>query len=276
MNWYENSKLAGTPLRKRLRDYGMGAGLGAGIGLSLSPAPYPARAQQIPVQQTIPTVNVQPYSGQADLAPAFSPSTQPSEALQQLQEREHVEPFPRQQEVTQPPASSLEETPEAIDLSSESLNLIKNHEGLELTAYEDSEGVPTIGYGFNLERKDAKSLLSNFGLDLDKVIAGEQSINQSQAEELLSITAEEAEQTARRLFPKINEHPKPIQIALTDMAFNLGPTRLNNFDKMQEALLDKDYNRVADEMVDSKWYGQTKRRAVRLVQMVRDAAKQTE
>lgn len=59
------------------------------------------------------------------------------------------------------------------------------------------------------------------------------------------------------------------QVVLTDMCFNLGETKFRAFRKMLAALKLGDYERAADEMVDSRWYKQTKTRAKRLVKMMR-------
>lgn len=57
------------------------------------------------------------------------------------------------------------------------------------------------------------------------------------------------------------------------MAFNLGLTKLNKFVEMRKALLKGDYNKAADEMIDSKWYNQVGNRSKRLVDMMRSAAR---
>ena len=42
---------------------------------------------------------------------------------------------------------------------------------------------------------------------------------------------------------------------------------------MREALLEGDYNKAADEMIDSKWYNQVGNRSKTLVKMMRSAAR---
>ena len=41
---------------------------------------------------------------------------------------------------------------------------------------------------------------------------------------------------------------------------------------MKKALLARDYKKAANEMIDSKWYGQVGDRSKRLVKMMRSAA----
>ena len=62
-------------------------------------------------------------------------------------------------------------------------------------------------------------------------------------------------------------------MALVDMAFNLGLTKLNKFEKMKEGLMNNDYQTAADEMVDSLWYNQVQSRGPRMVDVMRSAAR---
>ena len=57
------------------------------------------------------------------------------------------------------------------------------------------------------------------------------------------------------------------------MAFNLGLTKLNKFKEMRKALMQNDYNKAADEMIDSNWYKQVKTRGPRTVSLMRSAAR---
>jgi lysozyme len=59
------------------------------------------------------------------------------------------------------------------------------------------------------------------------------------------------------------------QRALLDMCFNLGISRLLLFKKAIAAMQVGDYNRAADEMLDSTWAKQVGRRAVNLSSMMR-------
>lgn len=56
---------------------------------------------------------------------------------------------------------------------------------------------------------------------------------------------------------------------LTNMAFNLGETRLKKFRKMLKALANNDYQEAAKEMEDSDWYNQVGHRAKRLVKRMK-------
>ena len=59
------------------------------------------------------------------------------------------------------------------------------------------------------------------------------------------------------------------QRVLVDMMFNLGKPRLEKFKKMIANVNKGDFAKAADEMKDSKWYTQVKKRGRVLEQMMR-------
>jgi lysozyme len=59
------------------------------------------------------------------------------------------------------------------------------------------------------------------------------------------------------------------QLVVADMVFNLGLTRFLKFTNLGVALLLGDFSKAGEEMIDSRWYVQVGRRAVRLVKAMR-------
>jgi lysozyme len=55
--------------------------------------------------------------------------------------------------------------------------------------------------------------------------------------------------------------PDEMRLILVDMAFQLGETGLSRFVKFRAAVESKDWQRAADELVNSKWYLQSGRRS---------------
>ena len=109
--------------------------------------------------------------------------------------------------------------------------------------YEDSVGKLSIGVGRNLDDKG----LRNDEIDL--------MLNNDIAEAI-----KECEKLA--YFDGLD----PVrQLVVADMVFNMGLPRFTGFVRTNKALLAKNYVKAAAEMVDSKWYRQTGRRAHRLV-----------
>jgi len=120
-------------------------------------------------------------------------------------------------------------------------------EGVKNFPYEDTEGNLTIGVGRNLD--------SN-GLTDDEV------------EFLLQTDANNAIKDAKSL-PYWDSLNSARQLVVCDLCFNLGLTRFLRFTKTNAALSAGEYDKAADEMVDSRWYKQTGRRAERLVDAMR-------
>ncbi len=66
-----------------------------------------------------------------------------------------------------------------------------------------------------------------------------------------------------------NSMDEPRRIVLANMCFNMGISRLLQFHNMLTALQSGDYQKAADEMVDSAWYKQVGVRALELVNQMR-------
>jgi GH24 family phage-related lysozyme (muramidase) len=156
----------------------------------------------------------------------------------------------------------------ATPVSNELTKMIARHEGNEPTVYPDSEGIPTIGIGFNLQREDAAEKLSNLGLDITNVLNG-QELTDEQIKSLFQDDVRTATADAKSFLPNFDQQPEVVKNILVDMSFNLGATRLGGFDNFREALLRGDYQAAAREMVDSKWYGQVGDRSKELVSMMK-------
>ena len=63
--------------------------------------------------------------------------------------------------------------------------------------------------------------------------------------------------------------PEEVQHIVANMMFNMGRPRLSAFKGMKKGVDSKDWNKAADEMVDSRWYKQVTNRANRLVERMR-------
>jgi GH24 family phage-related lysozyme (muramidase) len=148
---------------------------------------------------------------------------------------------------------------------------IAHHEGVREQVYLDSADSPnpTIGIGFNLNREDAPDLIQNLGLDYDKVVSGEQQLNQDQINYIFQHDLDVAINDARNTFSNFDELPEDKQLVLVDMSFNLGQSRLSGFENMIDAVEREDWQKAADEMVDSKWYEDVQDRGVHNVDVMR-------
>ena len=126
---------------------------------------------------------------------------------------------------------------------------LKADEGFRVKAYQDSVGVWTIGYGTNLQ---------------------ELIVPASVALQWMLDTLAARESDCLRVFPWFATLSGARQAVLLNMAYNLGMPRLQGFTKMLAACAVGDYQRAADEMIDSKWATQVGARAQRLAQAMRN------
>ncbi len=126
--------------------------------------------------------------------------------------------------------------------------LIKAHEGLRLKPYSDSLGILTIGYGRNLEK----------------------GISQLEADNLFENDLIDAEAAVLDVFGReiFSIEEKRLAVLL-DLAFNLGASRLKKFVKFIEAVKANDWQKAADELVDSLWFKQVGTRGPGNVNLLR-------
>ncbi|GBL02944.1 glycoside hydrolase family protein [Glaciecola sp. KUL10] len=124
---------------------------------------------------------------------------------------------------------------------------VKLHEGLRLKPYKCTANRLTIGYGRNLDDKG---------------------ISVQEAEEMLLADLAEVEQSLikHNFFNRLDEVR---QAVLINMAFNLGVIGLLRFKNMITALITRDYETAANEMLDSKWAKQVNMRAIMLAEQMR-------
>ena len=151
-------------------------------------------------------------------------------------------------------------------------NMFKLNEGNKPKVYEDSKGNRTIGVGFNLEDEGNRKFLKQEGIDIDELFQGRK-LSDKETRILYNHSLRQAFADAQKFDPDLAKRPEAARMAIVDMAFNLGLTRLNKFKKMKAGLMNNDYQTAADEMVDSNWYKQVKSRGPRMVNVMRSASK---
>ena len=116
---------------------------------------------------------------------------------------------------------------------------IRRYEGFSKLPYKCPTGHLTIGYGHNLENGiSAKVALFILQEDLTR-----------------------AEQAVKNAFPWWWKLDDARQFVLVDMAFNMGLAGLKGFKKMLAAIESGDFDKAAEEMLDSKYGRQVVHRA---------------
>lgn len=138
---------------------------------------------------------------------------------------------------------------------------LEYHEGRVPHVYLDHLGYKTLGIGHLIRQSEPEYLLK---------------VNDPVSDEAIDKYFESdlriAVSDAIRIFGPLEEHPEQVIRVLVNMSFNLGYPKLNRFVKMKEAVANKDYQKAADEMSDSRWYTQVGRRGAELVRWMTEAS----
>ena len=151
-------------------------------------------------------------------------------------------------------------------------NQLVLHEGKKPSVYTDTKGKRTIGIGFNLDEPSNRKKAESLGLNVQDMLSGKKTLSDKEIKLLYNESIKQAANDANSYLPQAGKQPPVVQKILIDMAFNLGLTKLNKFENLKEALLEGDYNKAANEMIDSEWYHQVGNRSKRLVEMMRSVA----
>jgi lysozyme len=142
---------------------------------------------------------------------------------------------------------------------------IKRHEGEVLEIYEDSLGFKTLGIGHLCKPEDPEYKWE-VGTKVSQDVVDmyyEDDFNKHLAEAVHIFGTEEA----------FYNLPENIQHVLVNMCFNLGGTRLSKFKNMLGACRAHDWDKMAAEMENSRWYKQVGRRSVELQKSVLNTGK---
>jgi len=131
---------------------------------------------------------------------------------------------------------------------------LKLDEGFRAEPYQDIFGYWTIGYG-------SRYILGK------PVDSHAESLTEAGATDLLRAHIYLSLIECQKLFTNFNDLPDRIQEVLVNMSYNLGG-KLYMFQKMREAVGQRNWPWMAAEMKNSNWYLQVGTRAQRLVAMV--------
>jgi len=137
---------------------------------------------------------------------------------------------------------------------------IKRHEGEVLAIYEDSLGFKTLGVGHLCKAGEPESTWE-IGTPVSQEVVDmyfEEDFDKHYMEAIHVIGGDHVFQNL----------PEIIQRVVVNMCFNLGGTRLSKFRNMIAACQNHDWEEMARQMQDSKWYYQVGRRSRELQQAV--------
>lgn len=158
------------------------------------------------------------------------------------------------------PMTSREYDEEFSEYIPKSYDEIKADEGFNTKVYPDTLGNLTVGRGHKLTPEELEKYKEGDEFDKDVL------------EDMFEQDFEVARSDAEKFAPE--GLPEEAMDIVTNMSFQLGLPRLSTFKKFKAALKEKDYNKAADEMLDSLWASeeQTPERANRLANRMRALA----
>lgn len=159
--------------------------------------------------------------------------------------------------------TGLSSTAEASTIPNDPEEMTKEFEGFKSKKYNDTKGVPTIGYGFNLKEKSVQRLLRNNGWT-----GGE--LKKETADKVFKVLHRRAKNDAKSWLgvSTYNKLTPEAQGIVTDMSYNLGG-RLKGFTDFKKALESGDYKKASNEMINSNWYKQVGRRSKYLTEQMK-------
>ena len=132
-------------------------------------------------------------------------------------------------------------------------------EGVKYEIYNDHLGYPTFGIGHLVIPSDIE-----YREDVGTRVSEER------VRECFDKDVESVLRDCTLLYKDFDELPEEVQQIIANMMFNMGYTRLSKFKGMKKGVDARDWNKAADEMVDSRWYKQVTNRANRLVERMRN------
>tara|TARA_B100000035_G_scaffold222920_1_gene191535 strand:+ start:368 stop:811 length:444 start_codon:yes stop_codon:yes gene_type:complete len=134
-------------------------------------------------------------------------------------------------------------------------------EGVKYEIYKDHLGYPTFGIGHLVIDSDPE-----YGQEIGTPVS-EDRVIEAFDNDVQVVLAD-----CERLYNDFNVLPEEVQLIIANMMFNMGRPRLSKFKGMKAGVDAQDWNKAADEMIDSNWYKQVPNRAGRLVKRMRALA----
>jgi lysozyme len=125
---------------------------------------------------------------------------------------------------------------------------LKIHEGMKLKPYKCTAGKLTIGIGRNLE---------------------DVGISEDEANMLLRHDIQEATRQLLHAFPWMGEFNDARISAMINFTFNVGIGTVKKFENTLSYMQSGDWDKAADEMMDSRWARQVGNRAVEVTEQIR-------
>ena len=131
-------------------------------------------------------------------------------------------------------------------------------EGCKYEIYLDHLGLPTFGIGHLVTENDPENG-QPVGTPIDE----------ERVRQVFSLDIAVTLEDCKSLYDDFDDLPEECQLVIANMMFNMGRPSLSKFKGMKAGVDARDWNKAADEMVDSRWHDQVPNRAKRLVKRMR-------
>ena len=119
---------------------------------------------------------------------------------------------------------------------------LEEDEGIKYEIYNDHLGYPTFGVGHLVRGDDPE-----FGMPVGTPI------DEDRVAEAFEEDIETVLEDCCKLYSDFDDLPEEVQRIVANMMFNLGYPRLSAFRGMRAGVEARDWDKAADEMVDSRW-----------------------
>ena len=150
-----------------------------------------------------------------------------------------------------------------LDMS-EIVNRLKYHEGLRLEPYRCTRGKLTIGIGRCIDTNPFTTE------ELISIGDWQHGITREMAHMLCRNDINRCISDLRKKIEFFEKLDKERQYVLIDLCFNLGIKGLLKFKNMLSSLGTGNWNKAADELLNSKYASQVGKRAIRLASTIRN------
>ena len=145
----------------------------------------------------------------------------------------------------------------------ELINELKREEGFRDRVYQCSEGVDTIGYGFNVKYLTDDDLALNGGFI--------EPMSEEVATQILNRKVKKLIKSVDEVYSWIDNLPEVVKIGIYDMIYQLGIKGFGSFVNTQKYLKLLDYSKAIENIKNSKWAKQTPKRANNLIKRLERA-----
>jgi GH24 family phage-related lysozyme (muramidase) len=132
-------------------------------------------------------------------------------------------------------------------------DLLIKHEGVRSKVYPDKKGIPTVGIGFNLRRKDAPAMLEELGLVYGDVLNGRVTLSDQQIADLFNACMVQFLAEAERCVSNFGSLPYQIKAVVVDMLCCMGEHGFLGFHDFIPRLESERFVEAAHSMIASVW-----------------------